>query len=223
MPERLDFPVGDKVNGQIVQIGQALNPVQIRGAGLPVPMMDFLWLASYNGWIYTSGDADQNDTVTGQTSFADTTPTFLLDVPAGTNVIPLFANLVQTGTVAGGDIELLIEIDKVKRYASGGTSEKIFNTRNKVSRCALYSGATAVTGYGMTLNRYDLGPDVSAAEGAVQGPFWKPDAPYILRGSASLLVYSSAGTTGPTWHWGFGWIEMSDAEMDRMFGPYFAE
>lgn len=225
MAERQPFPIGDTTNGQVVQVSDALRPIPVRGGGLPVPTIDFLWKASYEGKVFVAGDADQNDVVTGQTSFANTTPTLMLDVPDGINCIPLFVDLMQTGTVAGGDIELLFEIDRVDRYSSGGTSEKVFSSmmggpKNKV---ACYSGATAVAGYGMTLSRYDLAPDVSPAEGAVNKPFWTPPYPVILRGPAAFLIYSSAGITGPTWFWNIGWIELTDAELANYLGVYFPD
>jgi len=219
---RQDYPIGDTNNGQIVQLSQSLVPIPVRGGGYPVPTLDFLWLASFRGDVYVSGDADQNDVVTGQTSFAATTPTFMIDVPAGINVVPLFLNLSQTGVVAGGAIDVIIEIDKVKRYASGGTSEKVFNTVNRSAKSSFYTGATATAGYGMTVFRATIGQDVSPAEGAIPGPFWKPDYPMILHGPASFLVYTYAGTTGPTWFWQAGFIELTDAELENFLGTYRA-
>ena len=61
------------------------------------------WLAA-DGRIFYASDADQNDMVTGQTSFAATTPTFLLSVASGTTVIPLMMKLAQSGSVAGGAV-----------------------------------------------------------------------------------------------------------------------
>src|ERR1043165_6699587 len=113
---------------------------------------DPLSLLALCGQVYYSSDGDQNDLVTGQTSFASTTPTFLLDVPAGTTAIPLLMGTNQAGSVAGGDILVSMEIDRIKRFASGGTAEKAFNARTDVapvSKCTLYSGATAAAGYGI--------------------------------------------------------------------------
>lgn len=216
--ESLSHRIGDTTYGQGVQITRGLEPIPVRGAGFSVPSIDFLWLMALEGRIFVTADADQNDTVTTQTSFANTTPSFLLDVPAGTYAIPLFVNLSQTGTVAGGDIDVIVEIDNVKRYASGGTSEKLFSTLQTGSKCAFYTGATAKAGYGITVFRVDLAPDVSPAEGAVQGPFWKPEFPMILRGPASLLVYTYAAVTAPTWFWQAGFIELDQATVDKHLG-----
>ena len=177
---------------------------------------DYLWRLAQEGRLYVASDADQDDRVTGQTSFANTTPTFMLQVPAGITALPLFLNLSQTGTVAGGAIDAIIEIDSIERYASSGTSEKVFNTRksrNMANKSLLYSGATAVAGYGLRLFAATMGQDVSPAEGAVPGPFWKPEIPYFLEGPAAWLVYTYAATTGPTWYWTAGWAEWSSREI----------
>lgn len=194
-----------------VWVPDEYRPPALNGAAYTA---DYLWRLGMNGRVYVAADADQNDAVTGQTSFAATTPTFLLRVPQGTIALPLFLNLSQTGSVAGGAIDVLIEIDHlVDRYASGGTSEKVVGMRRGVwpPACALYTGATASAGYGITVWRATIGQDVSPAEGAVQGPFWRPELPYFIEGPASLLIFTYAGTTGPTWFWQVGWAEVDVA------------
>ena len=171
---------------------------------------DPLWRLAASGRLFVSSDADENDLVTGQTSFAATTPTFLLQVPSGTTCVPMFVNLSQTGSVAGGAIDVIVEIDDADRYSSGGTAELALCTNKALARtaaCALYSNPTAAAGFGTRLLAATIGQDVSPAEGAVPGPFWKPEMPYTLVGPASLLVFTYAGTTGPTWFWSVGWAE----------------
>ena len=161
------------------------------------------------GLAFRASDADQNDLVTGQTSFVATTPTFLLDIPEGTTVIPLGINLNQTGTVAGGAIDIIVEFDNADRYASGGTAETILSSRTtgpsgttNTSLCTLYSNPTAEAGYGIRVDAVTVGMDVSSAEGVVNEYIWTPSGGYdFLVGPASLLVYTYAGTTGPTWFW----------------------
>jgi hypothetical protein len=186
------------------------------------------------GRVFYASDADQNDVVTGQTSFAATTPTFLLQNPAQASVasaarvfiIPLMISLTQAGTVAGGDIDVLVEIDNATRYASGGTQETVFCSRTDSPQGAtaadgtgsnkgiLYSGATAGAGYGIPLYRQHLGPDVSPAEGAVQEVLWTPrGALDFIAPGHSMLVYTYAGTTGPTWLWSFKWLEVTQSDL----------
>jgi hypothetical protein len=204
----------NETNPLPVRLAAGYGPPSIQGAPFQA---DYLWKLAFDGRLFVAGDADQNDVVTGQTSFANTAPSFLLRVPGGTVCLPLFVNLMQTGTVAGGDIELVFELDNVERYASGGTSEKVYNPTNaRGNSCLLYSTPTARAGFGMSVARYDLAPDVSPAEGAPNGIFWKPEMPYLLRGPAALLIFSSAGTTGPTWFWNVGWAEWPAKDLDGL-------
>lgn len=216
--KRQKFPIGDVEYGQLVQAIRSLPTYSDIGREPSLLQMarnnaDICTMLAIEGRLFYSSDADQNDLVTGQTSFANTTPSFLLDVPAGTIAIPLLVSLGQTGTVAGGDIQIIIEIDNVKRYASGGTAEKIFNPNTIPGRppvqSVLYSGATASAGYGMRIMGKTVAPDVSPAEGVDTEYLWTPSGgPEILVGPASFLVYTYAGTTGPSWFWTVKWLEV---------------
>ena len=170
-----------------------------------------LLLAS-QGRIYTASDADQNDLVTGQTSFAATTPTFMIDVPSGTTIVPLLVSLGQTGTVAGGAVSVIIELDNADRYNTGGTAETVFNNKTAggvfTNNSTLYSGATAESGYGVRVFGVTVGADVEPAEGISNEVLWTPTStPEFLVGPAAFLVYTYAATTGPTWFWTIKWAE----------------
>lgn len=172
---------------------------------------DMIWRLAAEGRIFIASDADENDLVVGQTSFAATTPTFLLQVPAGVICVPLFVNLGQTSTVAGGPVDVIVEIDDADRYASGGTAEGAFSPNKLTPRtpgCVLYTNPTAAAGFGARLWAATVGQDVSPAEGAVPGPYWKPEVPYFLTGPASVLIFTYAATTGPSWFWSIGWAEV---------------
>ena len=193
----------------------AIPNVSFMGMGVQA---DLLWEFAKQGRIFVASDADVDDLVTGtaSASFTTATTTFLLDVPAGTTAFPLFVNLQQAGNVAGGAISLFIAIDDKKRYASGGTSERIFNQLGRASACTLYSGATATVdtvSYGARVFGTVMGPDVSSAEGAITAGVWRPEVPYLLRGPASLLIYSHAATTGPTWAWSIGFAEINSDDL----------
>lgn len=183
---------------------------------------DYLLRLALAGRQFIFGDADQNDAVLGQTSFANTTPTFLLSVPIGVTAIPLFLNLSQTGAVAGADIDFYVEYDFLDRFSTGGTAETGKNTNTGVPvsqrapQCTFRSNATASAGFGMTVDRTTIAPDVSPAEGIVPGPKWIPPVPIILSGPASLLVYLLAGTTAPTVLWNFGCVELPSEWAGRL-------
>lgn len=168
------------------------------------------FLAS-QGRVFYASDADQNDLVTGQTSFANTTPTFLLDVPSGTTAIPLELTLVQSGTVAGGDINVLVEYDNADRYSAGGTAETKLNANlnfTDTGNSVLYTGATASAGYGVRVWGVTVAADVSPAEGAVQEILWRPGGNIFIKGDGALAIYTYASVTGPSWLWSIKWAEI---------------
>jgi hypothetical protein len=187
------------------------------GAIFTAPLIDH-W--AREGRVFFASDGDENDLVTGQTSFADTTPTFSLQVAAGAPVavVPLYYQLAQTGSVAGAAIDIITEIDNIAKRASGGTSETVLSSRTDSLGVAhdtnviLYSNPTGTAGYGVRVAGITLGPDVSSAEGARNEYLWTPLAPIYLMPTAaigaSLNVYTYAGTTGPTWFWTFCWAEI---------------
>jgi hypothetical protein len=174
-----------------------------------------------NGRIFTASAAAANTTVTGATSFATTTPTFLLDVPEGTTAFPLRFTGGQTGTVAGGAVNVIVEWDNADRYTSGGTAatelNQMFHTRT--SNCDFYSATgtaiTATNAYGVRDMAITTSEDVSPAEGALQEIIWTPNGgPIGLRGPAAWLCYFYAASTGPTVWYTFTWGEVRSVDYD---------
>lgn len=216
MTSRLDYMVGDKDGGQLVQVSAL--PAQTA----PTVISDLIWKFAAKGNLFISSDADDNDLVTaGQTSYAATTPTWVVDVPLGRTVIPLFVNLSQSGSVAGGAVDVIISIDRDNtRRSSGGTVEKVYGVRKgRSTPVAVYStNPTASSGYGIRVWAATIGQDVSPAEGAVPGPFWRPEIPLELEGPASLLIYTYAASTAPTWYWSIGFGEFLTSERDQWLG-----
>lgn len=175
----------------------------------------FGYLAA-EGLMYRFAGSALNTTATGATSFATTTPTFLMVVPAATQyaVIPAEMTLSQAGTVAGGAITYLMEMDNANRYTSGGTAMTVFNSHGKTipSGIAMYStvgsAITATNAVGIRMDGALLGPDVSPAEGAITAVKWQAsNGPDCLIPTSALgatwLINTSAGVTGPTWLFSF--------------------
>ena len=177
---------------------------------------DIAWELALNGYLFIAGDADQNDRVTGQTSFANTTPTFLLHNPSDSGRVCIPANFHQgqTGTVAGGDINIEVEVVSGSAYASSGTAEKAVSGAIGLStapteECILYSGATATAGYGIVAHGgLTLAADVSPAEGVINLVELIPAVGLMLYPDSSLNIFTYAATTGPTWRWFAAWYEI---------------
>ena len=175
---------------------------------------------SARGQVFNASAAAQDTAVTGATSFATTTPTFLLDVPEDTIAIPAYMSLNQSGTVAGAAISVLMETDNADRYTSGGTAATVLNkltTGGKTALSTLHSATgsaiVATDAYGVRIMGLVTGQDVSPAEGAIQEIVWTPASGIeLLVGPAAWLIYTYAATTGPTWLWSFSWAEIGTTE-----------
>jgi hypothetical protein len=178
---------------------------------------DAFGVLAAQGYMYRFSGSALNTSCTGATSFATTTPTFLLSVAAATQyaVIPAEMRLFQTGTVAGAAVDVLMEIDNANRYTSGGTAmtaQASDLVRALPTGVAMYStvgsAITATNAVGVRMAAFTLGQDVSPAEGAVNEILWTPQAgPDFLIPTASLgaswIINTYAGTTGPTWFFSF--------------------
>ena len=152
-------------------------------------------------------------TVAGTTTLANTTPTFHLDIPSGITCIPVSISLQQAGTVAGGAITVIMEVDNADRYTSGGTAMGVLNANTGISRVftdlnsalAFYStigsAITATNAFGVEIWSPLVGQDVSPAEGITNELVYTPPAgaPEFIQGPAGLLIYTNASTTAPTW------------------------
>lgn len=175
---------------------------------------DISWKLGLEGRLFIAADADQNDRVTGQTSFANTTPTFMLNNPitSGVLCIPSRVRLTQTGTVAGGDVFVEIEAASPSAFSSGTLEKAVSGAFGMPSapaeQCGAYSTVTAIAGYGMKLYHYTLGPDVSPAEGVINNLEYSPPPGLFLWPNSSLSVFTYAASTGPTWDWGIEWYEI---------------
>lgn len=175
------------------------------------------------GYMYRFSGAALTTTATGATSFATTTPTFCFVIDAATQyaAIPAEARLFQAGTVGGGAVTVLMEIDNADRYTSGGTALLSQNcktngptlaSRITAGAMAMYdTNSTAITAtdaIGIRTYGALLGQDVSPAEGAVNEVIWTPQAGIdILAPTAALgaswLINTFSAVTGPTWFYSF--------------------
>ena len=160
-----------------------------------------------------SNAARETALAVGGTSFSDTAPAFILDVPSGTGVVPLEIDLRQGGTVAGAMITVLATLSDKVRRASSGTSHTPQNMRfdePQTSGCSFYTGATAATNdddISLFGGLYEQNLDGALTASHVLWSARHSYAPYLV-GPASLVVYTFAGTTQPSWFFTFKWAEV---------------
>ena len=181
-----------------------------------VPVSFDQWLCNAGRAFLSSPAARETASAMGGTSFDDTKPALILDVPTGTTCFPLEIGMNQGGTVAGAFITVLITLSDKVRYSSGGASQSAQNMKfnePRAANCTPYADiGGALTANANTddilLNGQLLPEDVDALAGG--NVFWssKRNVAPPLVGPASLAIYAFAGTTEASWFWHLIWGEL---------------
>ncbi len=137
-------------------------------------------------------------TITGQTSFVATTPTFLISQAAAAHRVVLsnFA-LCQVGTPAGGTVHIALAIDSSDRYSTGGTA---------ITPQATAMPSALSPGFSFRFNPTASAPSSVRilnewTQPAWAGSIFNPDLHdgVLIGFTGSILVYTWAATTAPTW------------------------
>jgi hypothetical protein len=163
------------------------------------------WLARANaygscvgGRRFSVAHQTPGTTFTGQTSFAATTPTFLINQSSGSHRVVLsnFA-LCQDGAAAGGTIHIALAIDSASRYSSGGTA---------ITPQATAMPSALSAGFSFRANPTASSPSAARilyewTQPAWLGSVFNPDLMdgVLIGYTGSILVYTWAATTAPTW------------------------
>ena len=172
----------------------------------------------FDGRVFMVSNATAGTaTAMGGTGLVATTPALLIDAPANVALIPLEVRLTQGGTVGSGDINIMLVCDSVVRYSSGGTALTIRNMRldnPNTSACTAYTGPTAAAATAERVLAYDLqAPDVTPVAATEHRQFiWRPDPAPVLYDGASLVLYTFAATTQPSWHFSITWAEIPSGQ-----------
>lgn len=163
--------------------------------------------AMRNGLCFKATHQTPGTGVTGQTSFVATTPTFLIATNAASRgVVGLNFWLGQAGTVAGATIDIAVAIDNTYRYSSGGTAIVPLNSdmdQTTAAAAVFYFNPTASAASANV--RYVWTFTAAASLGAEATIDFEDGLGIGTTGS--ILIYTFAGTTGPTWRFGFEWLE----------------
>ncbi len=173
-------------------------------------------IADGRGFMISNTARETAEALVG-TSFSDTAPAFLVDVPSGTTMYPAEITLNQGGTVAGGVITLLVCLSDKIRYSSGGTTKTIQNMSFKEERaavCVAYSAVSAITAIANTddisldaaLIKHDVATDPYNPSKRYQWSYLTNASPKLV-GPAALIIYSFAGSTAPSWFYSIKWVE----------------
>lgn len=147
--------------------------------------------------------------VTGQTSFVDTTPTFLMRQAASSRrIVPRSIALTLAGTAPGGTVTIVVAIDTTDRLSAGGTAVTPQNANEDSATAsvltAFLTNPTATAAGAGT--RYLIATAIAVTVPTLIQIDLKDGALVGITGS--LLVYTFAATTGPSWYFTFKWSEV---------------
>jgi hypothetical protein len=156
-------------------------------------------------------------TVTGQTSWVATTPTFMLYKTSSnttTRTIISLISLEQTGTAAVGAISLIGCIDPTNRYSSGGTAvvpkltslQQVDSGTTPDFTFRYNPTASAASGTADLVPRYFNCGTFPAVTGTTLPTIDCQDE-FVIKGPGTFMLYTQAATTGPTWNFTFEVIE----------------
>ena len=166
-----------------------------------------------NGVVFLINNPTIDTGVTGQTSYVATTPTFTLRNVGPRMLVPLYAQLYQTGTVAGATIFVNVSTLETGQFTSG-TQMTPVNANQHVSQ-----GATVLAYHTSTLpafttgnQRFIAGARLTQTVTAYQEyyPFEAFPTPGFcaVAPGGQLDLYTYAATTGPTWNFNIMWAEL---------------
>lgn len=169
--------------------------------------VDHGFASSFRGHRYTVTHQTPSTDVTGQTSFAATTPTFLFyQSGADTSLALNSMQLSQSGTVAGADVFISLAIDTASRYSSGGTAvvPQVMHTAESTAANTTFTFNPTASAAGAG-TRY-IGTWAANADTGVMTSLDFRDG-VIIGTTGSILVYTWAGTTAPSWKFVFEFTE----------------
>ena len=181
-----------------------------------------------DGRVYVASNAAREtaEAIGTATTWSDTDPALLLDIPEGKTVIPLEILLNQGGTVAGGAITVLITLSDKIRYSSGGVLLAPKNMRFDASRtsgCSFYTGSTdivaAANSEDITLYATILDQDVATIPSGIGTRVHWTARQYLapeLIGPASLVIYAVAGTTQPSFFYTVKYAAFDTTEVKQV-------
>ncbi len=159
---------------------------------------DKAYSSCFGGRRFSVAHQTPGTTVTGQTSFSATTPTFLINQSSGSRrlVLSNFA-LCQAGTPAGGMVNIALLIDPADRYSTGGTA---------ITPQATMADSALTAGWSFRFNPTVTSPSTPRLLYHWTQPVWTGAVfnPDLFDGvgiglTGSILVYTWAATTAPTW------------------------
>ena len=182
----------------------------------PVPLIrDYGDLASlvFEGKVYHVTNPTVGTAVVGQTSYAATLATITLRNLGDPIMVPLYADMVQSGTVAGGRIIFNTQVLEVDQFTSGTAltvknSNWRFGDQSGVLAYHTATIPTLTTGNARLVYSGEIFQTVSAANADNALDAFKYPGFVAVRPKGGLNIYTNAATTGPGWSFNIAWAEL---------------
>ncbi len=189
-----------------------------RGEVIPA---DWIMQLIFDGRVFIASNvAMETVNLLGDASYAEAVAGLALDVPNGVTVIPLEIVLTQAGTVAGGDITVLMTVDTKLRITSGVASTPrnylINATEPYPSMCTVKSHKEGTTNLVVATPAGDysfyskmMAEDI--VSGYDQQVIWtaRDYPPPIIKGPGAVVIYTYPATsTAPSYFWHMIWAEI---------------
>ena len=185
--------------------------------GTPVPFIrDFgnIPALTWEGKAFNVENPTLATGITGQTSLALTLATLHFHNNGAKAMVPLWLNFTQTGSVAGGRIEVVIYAFDVDQFTSGTACEVNCTNRQKKSGSQVTVDHTStipsITPAGNNVELYstEVFQTVSAVSNGEPTNFLPSPGCWVIAPLGGLAIYTNAASTGPTWHFDCGWAEL---------------
>lgn len=167
----------------------------------------------FEGKVYHVTNPTVGTAVVGQTSYAATLATFTFRNLGARLMVPLYADLVQSGTVAGGRIIFNVQVLETDQF----TSATALTVKNSNWRYGDASGVlayhtatipTLTTGNARLVYSGEVFQTLTAANADNTLNVFKYPGFVAVRPNGALNVYTNAGTTGPGWSFNIAWAEL---------------
>lgn len=180
--------------------------------------IDWRQMAVMEGHGYIMQLGDEDAPVDSTTSVDDVLVWATLDVPTGTTIIPISAQVAIATWSTSTLVNFLVEVEDDKiRYDSGGTAFTPLNLNtgsSNASACTAYTMAGAgvvaaakVSGHSLELFRTSLEVNWGDAADGIPNMFWNPKVPPTIVGPASVVLHLGAATADVTAYGNIQWIE----------------
>ena len=163
--------------------------------------------SSSYGLAFAATHQAPDTVIQGFPSFDETKPTFLFRISSAIRrVVPRVMRLTQMGDPASDTIRISVAIDSADRFSAGGVPviPKNLNTDEDVASVVNFLLAPTATAAGAG-TRYVANDAMPPSAGASFDLDFS-DA-IILGKTSSLLIYTWAPVTPPSWFFSFSWVE----------------